>query len=399
MVEQTDVVVVGGGIVGTTAAFHLAEQGVETLLVDAEKQGRATDAGAGIISPSTSSHREDDDWFEFAIEAETHYDTLVRKMETQGIDNHGYRKTELLSVAVDSEEVSAFEANRERVERRQAASDDPGEETFEELSPEAAAEAFPPLADVERAMRFSSAARVDGKRFTAGLRRAARRTGLATLEATVEEILVEDGAVSGVVVDGAADTSGQQQASGGSERIDADRVLVAGGAWSSGFGDDLGIDLPVYPIRGQILHLDTRGTAAAAEDASEEWPIVGSYRENYVVPWADGRVVVGATREEGVGYDSRVTASGVGAVSDAAMRMAPGLEDATFEEIRVGLRPGSPDDLPMLGAVPDVDGAFVATGHGATGLMLGPYSGKVVADLVRGAEPDVDLSAFEPDRF
>lgn len=400
MNEQTDVVVVGGGIVGTAAAFHLAERGVETVLVDAEKAGRATDAGAGIISPSTSSRRRNDDWFAFGVEAAAHYPTLVGKMEAEGVDDHGYRETEMLSVAVEEDEVPAYEADLERVERRQAAAHAPLEDAVEQLTPDEAREAFPPLADVERAMLFSDTARVDGKRFTAGLRRAARQTGLETVDGTVEEVLVEEGAVSGVLVDAAGDVSGQQQRTAGEpERIDAERVVVAGGAWSNEFGEDLGLALPVEPMRGQILHLDTTGTAAAPEGSSEEWPIVGGYRDNYIVPWADGRIVVGATREEDAGYDPRVTAGGLDHVTDATMRMAPGLEDATFEEMRVGLRPASPDGLPMVGAVPEVEGAYVATGHGPTGLMLGPFSGKVVADLASGEAPAVDISAFDPDRF
>lgn len=400
MVEQTDVVVVGGGIVGTVTAFHLAEKGVETVLVDSEKEGRATDAGAGIVSPPTSSRREDEDWYAFAVEAAAHYPSLVRRLETQGIDNHGYRASDLLSVAVDEEEVPEFEADLERIERRGADSARPSDGGFEEIDPATAAEAFPPLADVERAMRFTNAARVDGKRFTEGVRRAARRTGLATFDGTVEEILLEDGAVSGVMVDAHGGVSRQQQrTAGGSERIDADRVVVAGGAWSGEFGEDLGLDLPVEPIRGQIVHLDTGRTDAAPGDASDEWPIVGGYRDNYIVPWADGRVVVGATREEGVGFDPRVTAGGVDEVLGAGLRLAPGLADATLEEVRVGLRPGSPDGLPMVGEVPGVEGAYVATGHGPTGLTLGPYSGKVISDLVRGETPEVDLSAFAPGRF
>lgn len=399
MVEQTDVVVVGGGIVGTATAFHLAEKGVETVLVDSDQEGRATDAGAGIISPSTSSRRENEDWFAFAVEAAAHYPRLVRRIETQGIDTHGYRESDLLSVAVDEGDVPAFEADLERAERRGADAAGPGDGGFAEIDPATAAEAFPPLADAERAMRFGDAARVDGKRFTGGLRRAARRTGLSTFAGTVEEILVGNDAVTGVMVDAHGGTSRQEQRTpGGSERIDADRVVVAGGAWSGAFGDDLGVDLPVEPIRGQIVHLDTSDTTAAAA-ASEEWPIVGGYGDNYIVPWADGRVVVGATREAGAGFDPRVTAGGVEEVLSAGLRLAPGLADATLKEVRVGLRPGTPDGVPILGEFPGVEGAYVATGHGPTGLMLGPYSGKVVADLVRGEQPAVDLSAFAADRF
>jgi D-amino-acid dehydrogenase len=400
MGEQTDVVVVGGGIVGTTTAFHLAEAGVETVLVDAEKEGRATDAGAGIISPSTSSRREDDDWYAFAVEAAAHYPELVRRLESQGIHDHGYRQTELLSVAVDESEVPEFEADLERVERRAGAGLGLADAEFAEIDPAEAADAFPPLADVARAMRFTNAARVDGKRFTAAVRGAARRSGLTMVDGTVEKIVMEDGTVAGVGVDFHGDTSCQHHRTAGeTERIDADRVVVAGGAWSEQFGEDLGLALPVEPVRGQILHLDTAGVGGHEPADIEAWPIVGGYGDYYIVPWADGRVVVGATREEGAGFDPRATAGGVREVLQAGLRLAPGLGKATFEEIRVGLRPGSPDGVPMLGPVPEASGAFVATGHGPTGLLLGPYSGKVVADLVRGEEPAVDLAAFAPDRF
>ncbi len=389
MVEQTDVVVVGGGVVGTATAFHLAERGVETVLVDDDREGDATAAGAGIISPPTSSRRENDDWFAFAEAAAAHYPNLIRRIQSQGVDDHGYEQGDMLSVALTDAEAEELEIDRERAAARDA--------DFEEISPEEAEDAFPALSGIERALRFRNAARVDGATLTSGLRRAGRRTGLTTFAGEVEAIEVEDGSVSGVVVDAAGRTSRQeQQTAGGSERIEADRVVVAGGAWSSEFADDLGCSLPVEPIRGQIVHLDA---SDGPFDGEADFPIVGSVGDNYIVPWGDGRIVVGATREHDAGFDPRITAGGVHEVLDAGLRLAPGLEDATFEEVRVGLRPGSPDGLPMLGKLPEVDGAYVATGHGPTGLTLGPYSGAVIAKLIDGEEPDVDLSAFDPARF
>jgi D-amino-acid dehydrogenase len=389
MVEQTDVVVVGGGVVGTATAFHLAERGVETVLVDDDREGDATAAGAGIISPPTSSRRENDDWFAFAEAAAAHYPNLIRRIQSQGVDDHGYEEGDMLSVALTDAEAEELETDRERAAARDA--------DFEEISSEEAEDAFPALEGVERALRFRNAARVDGATLTSGLRRAGRRTGLTTFAGEVEAIEVADGAVSGVVVDAAGRTSRQQQqTAGGSERIDADRVVVAGGAWSSEFADDLGCELPVEPIRGQIVHLDA---SDGPFDGETDLPIVGSVGDNYIVPWGDGRIVVGATREDDAGFDPRTTAAGVHEVLDAGLRLAPGLQDATFEEVRVGLRPGSPDGLPMLGPLPEVDGAYVATGHGPTGLTLGPYSGAVIAQLIRGEEVDVSLSAFDPARF
>jgi D-amino-acid dehydrogenase len=130
-----------------------------------------------------------------------------------------------------------------------------------------------------------------------------------------------------------------------------------------------------------------------------DWPVVHGFHDHYIVTWGGGRVVAGATRETGSGFDPRVTASGVHAVLGEALRVAPGLAGARMLETRVGLRPLSADGLPVLGRVPGVAGAYVATGHGPSGLTLGPYSARVVADLVVGRVPDLDLAPFRPDRF
>jgi D-amino-acid dehydrogenase len=118
-----------------------------------------------------------------------------------------------------------------------------------------------------------------------------------------------------------------------------------------------------------------------------------------MVPWPDHRVVAGATRETGSGFRPHTTAAGVREVLSEALRVAPGLAAADIRDIRVGLRPYSADTMPVLGPVPGVRGIVLATGHGPTGLTLGPYSGKVVADVVLGAQPTVDISAFYVTRF
>jgi D-amino-acid dehydrogenase len=117
-----------------------------------------------------------------------------------------------------------------------------------------------------------------------------------------------------------------------------------------------------------------------------------------MVPWADARVAVGATVED-AGFATDVTAGGVHEVLRETLRVMPGLAPATLREVRVGLRPASSDDLPILGALPGVPGVFVATGHGANGLLLGPVSGALVADAVCGRDPVVDLAPFDPARF
>jgi D-amino-acid dehydrogenase len=129
------------------------------------------------------------------------------------------------------------------------------------------------------------------------------------------------------------------------------------------------------------------------------WPILQPILSWYVLAFPEGRVVVGGTLEPDAGFDARTTAEGLRALCSEMLRLAPGLADATFLEIRAGLRPVSADDLPVLGALPGWDNAFVCTGHGANGLLLGPYSAHLVAALVAGADVGVDLTPFAAARF
>jgi D-amino-acid dehydrogenase len=127
--------------------------------------------------------------------------------------------------------------------------------------------------------------------------------------------------------------------------------------------------------------------------------MVSAFRHQYLVAWPDSRVVAGATRETGSGFAPHTTAEGVRHVLAEALRVAPGLANAELREIRVGLRPLTPDTLPVLGAVPGVAGAFLVTGHGPTGLTLGSYSGKLVAAQMLGRPAETDLTPFSVARF
>ncbi|HEY5076573.1 MAG TPA: FAD-dependent oxidoreductase, partial [Acidimicrobiia bacterium] len=174
--------------------------------------------------------------------------------------------------------------------------------------------------------------------------------------------------------------------------LPADAIVIAGGAWTGRVAEQLGVTLPVGPLRGQIVHLGVDGYDTGA------WPIVQPVFGYYMVPWADARVAVGATVED-VGFAAQVTAGGVHDVLRETLRVFPGLASATMREVRVGLRPASIDDMPILGALPGVPNVFVATGHGANGLLLGPVSGALVADLVCGRPPALDLEPFGAQRF
>ncbi len=373
-----DAIVVGGGLLGLATAYHLLRGGARTLLVDRADRGRATDAGAGILSPETNA-RDTSEWFAFAARAVAYYPALLEGLRSDGAEETGYARCGMLVVAASRDERDAFARARAVILGRQGLQGAPASDDLRLVSGDEAQKMFPPLAPVLGALYYRGAARVDGRLLARALRTAAARRGLTVLQGSVDGLSLAGQRIAGVIVEG--------------ETIASPRVAIAGGAWSEAFGDQLGVRVPVRPQRGQILHLK------AADVRTEAWPIVSAFRGHYLVPWPDGRVVAGATRETGSGFDARLTAAGVHEVLSEALRVAPGLADWEIHEMRVGLRPLSADGLPVLGAVPGIEGAYLATGHGPTGLQLGPYSGKVVAELMLGGAPDIDLAPFGVARF
>ncbi len=374
-----DTIIIGGGIVGTAAAYYLARRGVRTLLFDRHDAGRATDAGAGILSFETLGLGGGEVWFNFASQCAACYGQLIGQLGQEQDGETGYAVTGEMIVAVDDDEISAFETERRMINAQQQAYGRPAAEDIRALSRAEACALFPPLGEVKRALLMRKAARVDGRLLTDAMRRAAEAQGLTVKQAGVERLVIEHGAVTGVVVDG--------------ETIQAGKVIIAGGAWSQAFGDQLGVRIPVYPLRGQIIHLSLPGVDTSA------WPIIHAFHGHYIVSWHDSRVAVGATREANAGFNPHTTAAGVRQVLDEALRVAPGLADAQIAEVRVGLRPASVDGVPIIGPVPGVGNCYVATGFAAIGLQLGPYSGQLAAEWAQGIAPSVDLAPFSPGRF
>jgi D-amino-acid dehydrogenase len=373
-----DAAVVGGGLLGTATAYHLVAGGARTLLVDRADVGRATDAGAGILSPETNT-RDPDAWFRFAAEAVEYYPALIERLCAEQDGETGYAQCGKLVVAVSDDEIEPFARARQIIFERQRTRGVPNAHDLHDLTAVEARELFPPLASVHGAIYSRTAARVDGRLLNRALRTAAVSRGLVIREGTVDGLQRAGDAVTGIVV--------------GGERVPAGTVAIAGGAWSEVFGRQLGVTIPVAPQRGQIIHL-----GLPRMDTSR-WPMVSAFRHHYMVAWPGGRVVAGATRETGSGFTPRTTASGVREVLHEALRVAPGLADAEIREIRVGLRPLSADTLPVLGPVPGIAGVFLVTGHGPTGLTLGAYSGKVMAAQMLGQSPETDLGPFSVARF
>ncbi|VEF49519.1 glycine/D-amino acid oxidase [Bacillus freudenreichii] len=365
------VIVVGSGIVGASAAYHLAKKGAEVVVMDQGHEGQATPAGAGIVCPWISREKEDHpDRYAVAKAGACYYPKLIAMLEQDGVTDTGYSLVGALAISDKDEVLAEIE---EKVKSRKAETPEVGE--VRRLTAEEAQAHFPPLKEGIAAVYVSGAARVDGASLRDSLKRGAEKHGAQFYsgEASLE---VAEGRVLGIRTS--------------DKFIASDSVVVAGGAWASRLFEPLGIDIAIEPERGQIAHLVLSG-----EDTGN-WPIIHPMEGHYLVPFEGSRVVAGATREAGTGFDYRMTAGGVKEVLDEALAVAPGLKDSTLKEVRVGFRPVCPDNLPSIGAIQSVEGLVVANGLGSLGLTMGPYAGAVAARLALGEEVGLDLSPYDP---
>jgi D-amino-acid dehydrogenase len=374
--DTFDVVVIGGGLAGLSVAYELIAAGARTLLIDRQDAGRATDAGAGILSPETTKN-EDDRWFRLVLACGERYPQLASELEARGHE-HGWSRCGLLTLALADWDQEAYEWAAKLALGRRDDRGVPADDVLSEVSPSEARALFPALGDVTRALFNRGAARVDGRRFSAAMAAAATARGLTRRAAAASPLAPEARRMRGVRT--------------GAEEVRCGAVVIAGGAWSGEWADALAVPLRVAPVRGQIVHLHL------PEADTSRWPIAQPILGHYLVPWPNGRIAVGATVEPDAGFDARPTAAGMRQLLSWTMRAAPGLADATFVEVRVGLRPGSVDGLPILGPVPGVDNVFLATGYGADGLLLSPFCGGLVAAAALGREPAIDLGPFSPGR-
>jgi D-amino-acid dehydrogenase len=172
------------------------------------------------------------------------------------------------------------------------------------------------------------------------------------------------------------------------ELIEADVVVVTAGAWAPKFLEPASVRLGVAPQRGQIVHLRSPGIETA------HWPILQPLNSYYLLAFEDSRVVIGASRETGSGFDYRLTAAGVAEVLNAGLAVAPGLASWTVHEIRIGFRPLADDYRPKLGRAPGIDNLIIGNGLGPSGLTMGPVSGAELARLALGKPTQLSLDPY-----
>ena len=382
--DRWDVVVVGAGVIGLASAWRLAAAGASVAVVDPAPGSGASGVAAGMLAPVTEARLGEDDHWRLNRASWARWPDFAAELEAASGRAIGYRDDGTLMVALDADD-------RAVLDELAARHGDMGL-TVERLRGREARALEPGLAPGVRAGLLAADERsVDPAAVVEALLVAVERAGVTLVHGAVERVaLAPDGRrVAGVVVEAMPSGGGAPRA------IEAGTVVLAAGCRTPTLPGIPDVARPpVRPVKGQILTLAqppgapllTRTVRGIVRGASV-----------YLVPRDDGRVVVGATVEER-GWDTTPTAGGTHDLLRDALALVPGLDEAGFVAARAGLRPGSPDDLPMIGATA-VPGLVVATGHHRNGVLLTPVTAEAVAAAVTGSAVPAEVAACDPRRF
>lgn len=365
----TDLLVVGGGIIGLSIAREAALSGLSVGLFEKGQPGQeASGASAGMLAAQLEAERPGP-LLSLGLLSRALWPDFSRAVHAEsGIDPEMTLEGTLV---IAPDRATAAELERSFTFQQSAGLE------VSRLERDVAMRLEPSLAAsrCELALHLPRDVSLDPVLFLRGLHRAAIRAGVLMRTGTpVERLLARSGRVVGI--------------ESGGERHEATTTVLAAGAWSGGLGGEGIPPIPSHPVRGQIVCLDP-----------SQPPIRHclSTAACYLVPRRDGRILVGSTVER-VGFDARVTAGAVAALTSAAIDLVPALAGAPFHSAWAGLRPATTDGLPAIGPGP-LPGLLYACGHLRNGILLAPITARIVVRMLRGENPGLDLAPFDPRRF
>jgi glycine oxidase len=371
--EPADVVIVGGGVIGCCIAYFLTLGGARvTLLERGQLASGASGVAAGMLAPQVEAPFADP-FFELCLLGRGEHPALASALlEDVGLDVE-YRRTGILRVArTESERVDLQRMLRWQSRRGLAA---------EWIESDALGACEPLLKGVAGRLLagglwLADEGQVRGPRLVQALAQAAAKRGAR---------FVEGAWVTGLQRTGQRVTGVRTP----TRVLSAETVVLAAGVWSPDVARGVGLDLPVAPVKGQILSLRSLGRAPHQVIWSGEC---------YLVPRPDGEIVLGATEEEG-NYDVRPTLAGVNRLTEAALEVVPGVGGFSVDGFWAGLRPAAPDRFPIVGWAPSIEGLLLATAHYRNGVLLGPLTGRRVAQHLLDGTPLGEFAAFGAERF
>ncbi|MDX8378049.1 MAG: glycine oxidase ThiO [Mariprofundales bacterium] len=368
--NKKSIIIVGGGIIGCLTAWELHKRGVKPIIIERGKFGReASWAGAGILCPIYP-------WL---------YPDAFSQLVTDGLammkdccaelEHVSGISTEMLSSGmiiplIDDDDLQ--HAKQAKIWARRFAWQ------VEEIDAAHCRQLEPAMSDkLKGALYWSNVAQIRNPRL------------LHAVQSCLQQAQVdmrEDVSVEGLIENANGNVTGVRCADG--TRIAADAVLLAAGSWSGRVAQSWGVNLPVAPVKGQIVLLHSKPGRIRH---------IIKHKKLYLVPRNDGRLLVGATMESS-GFKRGNTVAAVHSLLDEMLQLTPALADADIEQQWTGFRPGSPDGLPFLGPVQSKSGLWVASGHYRNGVLLAPITANIMADWMLGKAPKQDVQAFAVER-
>jgi glycine oxidase len=380
--SETDVLVIGGGVIGLAVGWRAAQQGFHVVIADPKPGQGATYAAAGMLTPIAEAAYAEREIFALGQNSLRRYPGFVADLQRSTGRAAGFRQSGTLQVAYDSDDLA------ELAETRQL------QESFgvhvQQLSGRECRDAEPMLdPSVRGGLLATEDGSVDPRLLATALQAAAEGAGARLVRQRVTEVICTAGRASGGrLADGSM--------------VLARWIVLAAGWQSAGMpGLPAGIAPPVRPVKGQIIRLRTTAamTAAGLPPGLLRRTVRGTVRGSgvYLVPRESGELVVGATQEE-LGPDTAVTAGGMWQLLRDARTLVPGITELEFADAVAGLRPGTPDNAPIIG-LSELPGLVLATGHFRAGVLLAPVTADTVAGFLRTGVPDPLWRAFAACRY
>ncbi|MFF3752085.1 glycine oxidase ThiO [Streptomyces sp. NPDC002018] len=372
----SDVLVIGGGIIGLVTAWRAARHGLRTAVADPDPGGGAARVAAGMLAAVTELHHGEQLLLGLNLASAERYPAFVAELEEASGQDTGYRACGTLAVALDTDDRAELR-ELHALQHRSGL-------TSEWLTGRECRRLEPMLAPgVRGGLRVDGDHQIDPRRLASALVTACERAGVVLHRSRAERLSVVRDRATGAVLDGG-------------HTLTADQVVLAAGSLSgrlAGVPDE--VLPPVRPVKGQILRLTVPRPYAPFLSRTVRAVVRGS--QVYLVPRENGELVVGATSEE-LGWDTTVTAGGVYELLRDAHELVPGITELPLTETRAGLRPGSPDNAPLLGPTA-LPGLHLATGHYRNGVLLTPVTGDALAAVLTTGELPEVARPFSPRRF
>ncbi|MEU3145191.1 MULTISPECIES: glycine oxidase ThiO [unclassified Streptomyces] len=374
--RSPDVLVVGGGIIGLVTAWRAAQRGLATTVLDPEPGAGAARVAAGMLAAVTELHYGEQTLLGLNLASARRYPDFAAELTEATGHDLGYRRCGTLAVALDADD-------RAHLRELHALQQQSGLDA-QWLSGRDCRRLEPMLAPgVRGGLRVDGDHQIDPRRLAAALVTACERAGVVLHRAWAERLTVTGERATGVVT---AEGTG----------LSAGQVVLAGGSLSGRLaGIPPEVLPPVRPVKGQVVRLAMPGRFGPFLNRTVRAVVRGSHV--YLVPRENGELVIGATSEE-QGWDTTVTAGGVYELLRDAHELVPGITELPLTETRAGLRPGSPDNAPLLGPSA-LAGLVLATGHHRNGVLLTPVTGDALAEVLTTGDLPAEARPFTPRRF